>query len=178
MRTIKTGISVFFCIVISFLFNRDTYVVAAITAIFTLREDMENTIRYGRHRVVGNIVGALTSLVVITIFKIFGDSELVQVIAIPIVIVLMIATLSNIKCHEGTVGASATLLTILFMIPNTESYSYALARVVDGFIGMFIALGVNHVLPNRKMHLEAIDKETMEIVEDDIEESNGEKVTG
>ncbi|WP_238842729.1 aromatic acid exporter family protein [Vagococcus hydrophili] len=57
MRTIKTGLSVFVCILISFIFNRDTYVVSSITAVFTLREDMYNTLKFGRHRVVGNIMG-------------------------------------------------------------------------------------------------------------------------
>lgn len=150
MRTIKTGVAVFFSILISFLLNRETYVVTALTSVFTLREDMENTIKFGRHRVVGNTLGALTSLVVILIFSIFGDSELVQLIAVPIIIVLMIALLANLGCHEGTVGAVATLLTILFMIPSDKSYSYALARVVDSFIGMTIALLVNKYLPNGK----------------------------
>ncbi|WEG73619.1 aromatic acid exporter family protein [Vagococcus intermedius] len=149
MRTIKTGISVFFCILLSFLLQRETYVVAAITAVFTIREDMQNTIKFGKHRIVGNILGALTSVVVITIFNIFGDSQLVQLLAIPSVIILMIGVLSNLGYHEGTVGGCATLLTILFMIPSTKSYSYAFARVVDSIMGMTIALLVNRVLPNR-----------------------------
>ena len=71
MRNIKTGLSVFVCILISFIFNRDTYVVSSITAVFTLREDMYNTLRFGRHRVVGNVLGALFSVVAIFIFKTF-----------------------------------------------------------------------------------------------------------
>ncbi|HAB97112.1 MAG TPA: hypothetical protein DCE83_10210, partial [Enterococcus sp.] len=48
---------------------------------------------------------------------------------------------------EGTVGACATLLTILFMIPQTESYLYAFNRIVDSFIGMTIAILVNRFFP-------------------------------
>lgn len=148
MRNIKTGLSVFICILISFIFNRDTYVVSSITAVFTLREDMYNTLKFGRHRVVGNVSGALFSVIAIFIFDVFGDGKLVQLISIPILIVTLIWFLSSTKNYEGTVGACATLLTILFMIPNNQSYSYALARVVDSFIGMFVAFGVNHLLPN------------------------------
>ncbi len=148
MRTIKTGLSVFLCILVSIILKRETYVVSAITTIFTLREDMENTIRYGKHRVVGNVLGAVTSLVVITIFKLFGKTEIVQLVSIPLVIIVMITVLSFLGFQEGTVGACATLLTILFMIPSKESYGYALARVTDSFIGMSIALLVNLLLPN------------------------------
>ena len=150
MRNIKTGLSVFVCILISFIFNRDTYVVSSITAVFTLREDMYNTLRFGRHRVVGNVLGALFSVVAIFIFKTFGDGKMVQLITIPLLIVALIWVLSSTKNYEGTVGGCATLLTILFTIPDNQSYSYALARVVDSFIGMFVAFGINHLLPNPK----------------------------
>ena len=153
MRNIKTGLSVFVCILISFIFNRDTYVVSSITAVFTLREDMYNTLRFGRHRVVGNVLGAVFSVIAIFIFDTFGDGEIVQLISIPLLIIALIWVLSSTNNYEGTVGGCATLLTILFMIPDNQSYSYALARVVDSFIGMFVAFGINHLLPNPKNKL-------------------------
>ena len=48
--------------------------------------------------------------------------------------------------RKGTVGACATLLTILFMVPQTESYLYAFNRVIDGFIGMAVAIAVQPLL--------------------------------
>lgn len=151
LRTIKTGLSVFICILISIVFHRETYVVAALTAVFTLREDMINTLKFGKHRVVGNTFGAMFSIVAIFLFKIFGDGKEVQLFIMPLLIIFMISLLSHFGYQEGTVGACATLLTILFMIPETESYHYAFARVIDSFIGMFVAIGVNQLLPNRKM---------------------------
>nr|WP_245987213.1 aromatic acid exporter family protein [Vagococcus elongatus] len=159
MRTVKTGLSVFICILISILLKRETYVVSSITAIFTLREDIENTVKFGKHRVVGNVLGAILSLLVIAIFDVFGKTELVQLIAIPLVIVLMITILSTLGYQEGTVGASATLLTILFMIPSHQSYSYALDRIIDSFIGMFIAFGMNFIIPCRPTTLAENKKE-------------------
>ncbi|HCM88710.1 MAG TPA: hypothetical protein DIS85_02305 [Vagococcus sp.] len=158
MRTIKTGLSVFVCILISFIFNRDTYVVSSITAVFTLREDMYNTLKFGRHRVVGNIMGALFSVVAIFIFQQFGDGDIVQLIAIPLLVTGMIWLLSTANCYEGTVGACATFLTILFMIPDNQSYTYALARVVDSFIGMFVAFGMNIALPCKYKKLDGFEE--------------------
>lgn len=161
MRTFKTGLSVFFCILISMLLQRDTYVVACITAVFTLREDLENTIKYGKHRLIGNVMGALMSIIVILGFNLLGRTDVVQLFFIPTVIILMIATLAHLGYYEGTVGACATLLTIVFMIPADQSYGYAFARVVDSFIGMGIALLVNYTIPARQ----AVRKRQEEITE-------------
>ncbi|MGC6769264.1 FUSC family protein [Enterococcus sp. LJL128] len=149
LRTIKTGVSVFICILLSILLRRETYVVSAITAVFTLREDMSNTLSFGKHRVAGNTIGALTSVFVIFIFNLFGDSELVQLIAVPLTIVAMITILVRFQFQEGVVGATATLLTIVFMIPAHSSYVYALNRVVDSFIGLGVAILVNYLLPTK-----------------------------
>lgn len=149
LRTIKTGISVFLCILISLLLKRETYVVSAITAVFTLREDMINTLTFGKHRVAGNTIGALTSVFVIFLFELLGDSDMVQLIAVPLTIVAMITVLVRFRFQEGIVGATATLLTIVFMIPEDSSYVYALNRVVDSFIGMGVAIGVNYLLPSK-----------------------------
>lgn len=147
MRTFKTGLSVFFCILVSILLQRETYVVAAITTVFTLREDMENTLKYGKHRIIGNVLGAMMSIAVIAVFHLLGKTELVQLIFIPVIIMVMIALLASFGYQEGTVGACATLLTIVFMIPADRSYDYAFDRVVDSFIGMGIALLVNYFIP-------------------------------
>lgn len=147
LRNLKTGVSVFICILLSFLLHRETYVVSTITAVFTIREDHGNTVKYGRHRIAGNTFGALASVLCIGIFKFFGYTQLIQLLAIPLVIMLMIALLVKFDYSEGTVGACATLLTILFMVPETESYLYAFNRVIDSFIGMAIAIIVNRCLP-------------------------------
>ena len=89
-RNIKTGVSVFICILLSFLLQRETYVVACITAVFTLREDHINTLRYGKHRIMGNTFGALASMLCIFIFHTFGQGQLVQLISIPLVIMLIL----------------------------------------------------------------------------------------
>ena len=161
MRTLKTGLCVFLCILISMILKRDTYVVATITAVFTLREDMENTIRYGKHRLIGNVMGALTSIVVILVFSLLGRTDLVQLFFIPTIIILMIAILAHLGYYEGTVGACATLLTIVFMIPSDQSYGYAFARVIDSFIGMGIALLVNYSIPVRR-NVQEVKEETIE----------------
>ena len=77
-------------------------------------------------------------------------SQLVQLITLPTIIVLMITLLSGFGFHEGIVGACATLLTIVFMVPEQDSYIYAFNRVIDSFIGMGVAFGTNALINRSK----------------------------
>ncbi|MGX6961438.1 FUSC family protein [Vagococcus xieshaowenii] len=150
MRTFKTGFAVFLCILFSIVFNRETYIVSALTAIFTIRKDFENSVRFGKDRVIGNTLGALSSLIVITIFDFFGKTTLTELTVIPLIIISMITVLTKLKATEGTVGSCATLFTILFMIPEHQTYIYAFNRIIDSFIGLAIGLAVDYTLPNHK----------------------------
>ncbi|MGX7031021.1 FUSC family protein [Vagococcus zengguangii] len=150
LRTLKTGVAVFLCILISIIFKRETYIVSALTAIFTIRKDFENSIRYGKNRVIGNTVGAFSSLLVITLFDLFGKTDISQLIIMPLTIMMMITLLTKLKATAGTVGGCATLFTILFMIPETQTYIYAFNRILDSFIGLGIGLAVDYLLPNRQ----------------------------
>ncbi|MDH6363799.1 uncharacterized membrane protein YgaE (UPF0421/DUF939 family) [Enterococcus sp. PF1-24] len=162
LRTIKTGISVFFCILVSIILHRETYVVSAITAVFTVREDINRSLSYGKHRIMGNTVGALAALGVMLFFNHFGQSKLVELFLIPLVIMGIIVFLVNFDGYEGIVGATATFLTIVFMIPDNVSNQYALNRVIDSFIGMGIATGVNYFFPLRNWGNANVDTEEVE----------------
>lgn len=151
LRTIKTGISVFLCMLIFTIFDRGTPIVATLTAVFALREDMENTRKFGRHRIVGNTFGAIFAVIVILLYEVIGNVVIVQLVCIPLLMMVMITCCSATGHREGVVGACGTFLTIIFMIPENESFRYAMERVLDTFIGTGIALGVNHWVRPRKI---------------------------
>ena len=90
LRTLKTGISVFLCMLIFTIFDRGTPIVATLTAVFALREDMNNTLKFGRHRIVGNTFGAIFAVVVILLYEWVGNIVLVQLVGIPLLIMIMI----------------------------------------------------------------------------------------
>lgn len=102
----------------------ETYVVACITAVFTPedhpneRTALRQTPDYGQYLQRGGFDGLYFYLP-----NLWPDSNhRLQPAAIPLVIMLIIALLVRFGYQEGTVGACATLLTILFMIPAHESY--------------------------------------------------------
>ncbi|WP_245592898.1 aromatic acid exporter family protein [Carnobacterium funditum] len=59
MRTIKTGIAVALCMIFFHYTNRGTPALAALAAVFSLREDWRTSFNFGKTRIFGNSVGAL-----------------------------------------------------------------------------------------------------------------------
>ncbi|MGX7419565.1 FUSC family protein [Carnobacterium gallinarum] len=146
MRTVKTGIAVGICIFIFHFLNRGTPMIASLAAVFALRQDVETTVKFGKSRILGNSIGALVAALFIFAHRELGSSFIVEVIGIPLCIMFIIILCDGIDYNSGIIGAIATLLIIYFTIPTTDTFIYALDRVVDTFIGTFIALAVNHLI--------------------------------
>jgi uncharacterized membrane protein YgaE (UPF0421/DUF939 family) len=167
MRTVKTGIAVAICILIFHYSGRGTPMIASLSAVFALREDVETTVKFGKSRILGNSIGALIAALFIFIQGQLGSSFLIELIGIPFCIMFII-----IIC-DGIIGAIATLLIIYFSIPNNETFIYALERVGDTFIGTFIAITINHLIRTPaheevkeiKADLKTLDEEKAELEE-------------
>ncbi len=68
-------------------------------------------------------------------------------IGVPIGVILIIVFCDLTNYNNGIIGASAAFLIIYFSIPTDETVLYAFARIVDTFIGTFIAISVNRLIP-------------------------------
>lgn len=168
MRTVKTGIAVAICILIFHYSGRGTPMIASLSAVFALREDVETTVKFGKSRILGNSIGALFAALFIFIQGQLGSSFLIELIGIPFCIMLIIVICDGINYNAGIIGAIATLLIIYFSIPTNETFIYALERVGDTFIGTFIAIAINHLI-RTPAH------EEIEEIKEDIETLDQEK---
>lgn len=180
MRTVKTGIAVGICILIFHFLHRGTPMIASLAAVFALRQDVETTVKFGKSRILGNSIGALVAALFIFIHRGLGGSFLIEVIGIPICIMFIIILCDGIDYNSGIIGAIATLLIIYFTIPTTDTFFYALERVVDTFIGTFVALAVNHLIrtpiPEKvneiNEEIQQLDEEKEELEEQEKKKSN------
>lgn len=173
MRTVKTGIAVAICILIFHYSGRGTPMIASLSAVFALREDVETTVKFGKSRILGNSIGALIAALFIFIQGQLGSSFLIELIGIPFCIMFIIIICDGINYNSGIIGAIATLLIIYFSIPNNETFIYALERVGDTLIGTFIAITINHLIRTPaheevkeiKADLKTLDEEKAELEE-------------
>lgn len=142
-RTVKSGIAVFLVILVFWFWKRDGIQIAALAAVFSLREDFDQSVHFGLSRILGNSIGGAYALFFFLLNDWIQDSFWVTLICIPIFTMLTIMTNVAINNAAGVVSSVATMLIIALSIPAGSSGIYALTRVLETFVGVFLAIVVN-----------------------------------
>ena len=146
MRTTKTALAVFLCILFFHVSNRGLPKIAALSAVFSLRQDLTTTVSFGRSRIIGNTLGGLLGIFYFFVKNYFHNDFLVELFLLPLLVIVVIVVSDGIDNNSGIISAISTLLLISLSIPQGESSLYAIQRVLDTFIGTFIAIGINFFL--------------------------------
>lgn len=139
MRTFKTGLSVFFVLLLFILFDWEGLQIGALTAVFSLR----GTVSFGFSRILGNSIGGLLALVFYFFNALFQQHILVTLILVPILTMLTIMFNVAFNNKSGIIGAVAALLIITLSIPTGQTFIYVISRVFETFCGVFVAILVN-----------------------------------
>ena len=120
--------------------------IAALSAVFSLRQDLTTTVSFGRSRIIGNTLGGLLGIFYFFVKNYFHNDFLVELFLLPLLVIVVIVVSDGIDNNPGIISAISTLLLISLSIPQGESSLYAIQRVLDTFIGTFIAIGINFFL--------------------------------
>ena len=143
LRTFKTGIAVFLVILIFQLLDRGNAMIAALSAVFSLRQDFETTVQFGWSRVLGNTLGGIMAVILFMFAHEFHQAFWVNLIILPILLMALIVFNDGINNNRGLIGSVAAYLMITLSVPAGQTYGYAFERVLDTFIGTFIAIMMN-----------------------------------
>ncbi|MGX4686712.1 aromatic acid exporter family protein [Vagococcus sp. JNUCC 83] len=173
LRTLKTAIAVMCCIVFFHLTHRGSPMVATLAAVFALREDMSTTMSFGKSRILGNTIGGICGILYYICLLKLPNQSIGEIFLVPFFVLITITVSIRLNNQKGIIGAVATLLFLCFSIPKTSSFTYAIERVIDTFIGTFFAIVWNYLI---KSPLE--DKEeTLEDKKEALEEKKQEVIT-
>lgn len=143
MRTFKTGLAVFFVLLLFHFFDFQGLQIGALTAVFSLRESFDKTISFGTSRILGNSIGGFFAIIFYLLDTLFQGAFWVTLVFVPILTMLTIMFNVAFNNQSGIIGAVAALLIITLSIPNGEAFMYVIARVFETFCGVFIAILVN-----------------------------------
>lgn len=155
-RTLKTSLAVMICILLFHLLDRPTPMIASLAAVFSMREDVTKSISFGSSRILGNLMGGLLGVFYFYLYAYFNYNFLVELLAIPVLLTILITSADAINLNKAIIGASATFLIIVMTIPEYQTIGYAIDRVVDTLIGTCIALLVNRfVKPPEPLEISA-----------------------
>ncbi|EOH89567.1 FUSC family protein [Enterococcus villorum] len=163
MRTIKSALAVFLCILFFHVTNRGLPMIAALSAVFSLRQDLTTTVSFGRSRIIGNTIGGFLGILYFLVKHYFHNDFLVELFLLPVLVIIVIVISDGFNNNSGIISAVSTLLLIALSVPQGESTLYAIQRVLDTFIGTFIAIGINFFL--RPPELEKKEELAEDLVE-------------
>lgn len=154
MRTLKSGVAVFLVILLFGFFSRQGAQIAALTAVFSLREDFDKSVHFGASRILGNSIGGIYALIFFILNQCFQEHLLVALLVVPICVMLTIMTNVAMNNKSGIIGGVAALLIITLSIPSGNAIQYVFIRVFETFVGVFVAILVNSDIDKIKKRLQ------------------------
>ncbi|MGX7199460.1 FUSC family protein [Enterococcus nangangensis] len=163
MRTMKTALAVALCVLLFHYTNRGAPMIAALSAVFSLRQDLNTSISFGKTRILGNCIGGTLGLVFYLLQNHFGPHFWFEVLILPLLVIITIVFSDGIHNNSGIISGISTLLLVALGVPSGENFTYAINRVLDTFIGTTIAITLN-------LALQPKPQETKRAVEEDLAE--------
>ncbi|WBW98315.1 FUSC family protein [Oceanirhabdus sp. W0125-5] len=157
LRNIKTALAVVISVVILRIFSSETYFFAPIAAIMTMQNTVYSSFRTGLNRMIGTTIGAVIAIIAVELsVNVMVNSILIFV---GIILVIYLCNVLNFKQSVGI--ACIVFLMIILYADNIAPVEYGISRLLETFMGIIIALGVNFVVsPNesQKKMYEHYDK--------------------
>lgn len=162
MRIIKTGICVFFCLLLNYLFSPQVALYSSLAAIATMESSLQSTIRMSAVELVGTGLGGCVGMAILPLASMV-NIEWLYVIIMPVGMVMVIYVCVLIKMPQAASLCGFVYIAVLVAPydPSVDSNPYlpALYRITDTAVGVVIALLVNRFIvppkpaPPRNVHL-------------------------
>lgn len=143
MRTVKTALAVSITMVIANLMSLTNPFFAAIAAILCMESSVSESFSAAKDRMLGTIIGAFIAILFVQLLPINFITMGLGV--------LTVIYFTNIITLQNTIKISTIVfIAILLRDETINSFSYALYRTFDTFIGLFVGTVVNYfVLPHK-----------------------------
>lgn len=143
LRTFKTGIAVFLVLLIFGFFGWKGLQIGALTAVFSLREDFDQSVHFGTSRILGNSIGGFYALLFFIVNSVFKEQYWVTLLLVPVCTMLTIMTNVAMNNKAGVIGGVSAMLIITLSIRSEDTILYVFARIFETFMGVFVAILVN-----------------------------------
>lgn len=148
LRNIKTAIAIILCIALYSYIEREGVVLAAIAALICMRDSVEKSIEEGQNRMIGTALGGLLGVLFLYI-PFLKINYFLWLVMVFLGIVFLIQCFNLFKIRDSISIGCIVFLIIVIQAEEGAYFApfiYALNRVLDTFIGIIIATGVNYFL--------------------------------
>ncbi|MEQ2443198.1 aromatic acid exporter family protein [Pseudoflavonifractor intestinihominis] len=161
MRMVKTAVAVVLCYFIFLPFWLRMPVgeydplkdvgpfYACIAAVICMQSSVAQSVRQGVSRVIGTCIGGLVGLVIL-----FVDDLVEQPIFLGLMIgmgIVLTMWICNLIRRPSACSIGSVLVCVVILNHGgPERYFYTLFRVMETIVGIVVAVGINHLLPDRR----------------------------
>lgn len=153
MRVVKTVISVFVSVIITTVMG-GMPINSAVASVLTTQDTQDESIKYGKNRILGTTVGAIFAIIFVFVVDFF-DIKLFTVSYYFVMSILIIPIAKILLISKQKAAISSALITFLITLMSYISqselkYIYVQSRIIDTFIGVLVSIAVNIVLPDNR----------------------------
>lgn len=146
LRTLKTALAVFICMVLFEILDKDSAFFACIAAVICMKDSVESSVEVGKSRVLGTMLGGFIGLICATVVEyipyLFNFKSVITTIGIVVVIYLC-----NLINKPSAVVISCIVISgIMCSYTGKDSFIYAIGRTFDTGIGVMVALLINRFI--------------------------------
>lgn len=149
-RNLKSALAVVISMIVAEIFGFDTPFYAAITSVVCMQDSSENSVQMGKNRFLGTVFGAILGSIGTFILSI-NDNVLLKIALVFVLSASVIYLCTLVKLPGAVTISCIVLLGTLLLNRDFSNYYYAFHRSVETFVGVIIAILVNHfIFPLKK----------------------------
>ena len=154
MRLIKTAIAVFLCFLVDFFRDGGIPFYSAIAAMLCMQPELDASFKIGKERIIATIIGGIMGMAMLAFerYAIPIEPVLVRYGVISIMVIfLMYLTVLFKKPGCAYLTCVVFMSIVISHVADANIYIFALNRILDTLIGIFIAILINAIhIPHRK----------------------------
>jgi len=148
LRMVKSVLAVFACFMIDIFRSGSVPFYSAIAAILCMQPDVSGSMKVALNRTVGTLIGGFYGMVAMLLFKHFNlyDNVFVRYTVVSIAILPLMYLTVLLKKHKATYITCVVFLSVTISHgADASPYLFAINRIVDTLIGIFVSLGINAI---------------------------------
>lgn len=148
MRVIKTAISSYICFLLSFIRKTSPFY-SVIAAILSMQTDPESSVKVGKSRMVGTIIGGIYGFVAIQLINMLN----IQLFGYLHYFILTLFLIPIIYTNVYLKYPSSTYISCVAFLSITVSHGgdmnpmyFAINRTIDTLIGILVSVIINRIM--------------------------------
>lgn len=145
-RMVKTSLAVFLCFVLYSIRNAGIPFYSAIAAVLCTQPEMNESLSKGKSRIIGTCIGGFAGMGVLFLFQpLLGQmNDLIRYAIISLMLIPLIQMTVWMKQPDSSYLSCVVFLCVTIShAGDADPFFFAINRMIDTLIGIFIAVGVN-----------------------------------